>query len=236
MKRLLVAGIAAAAFLSAPALAGPSSAPFNWSGFYVGVNGGGMSFTTDGNFPNGLASWHTNHKEVAIGGLHGGFQMQSGSFVYGIEGGWTAVLNDSYATTAGVNVGGAGPFAPCGVLTTNSCQARVNDILSVGPRAGFASGNWLFYATGGYARAAIETAFLFNAGGNSFGQTLVHHDGWYAGGGIDVMTTSNFVVGLEYKHYDFSAAAHDCPNCGGPGNFINANAKVDAVTLRLTIK
>jgi outer membrane immunogenic protein len=233
VKKLLVAGIAAAAFLSAPALAGPPPSPFNWSGFYIGANGGAMSFTTDGNFPNGTASWHTNHKEVGIGGLHGGFQMQSGSFVYGIEGGWTAVLNDSYGSAIG---GGAG--ASCGVIAGfNSCLARVNDILSVGPRLGFAMGNWMIYATGGYARAEIETAFLVIPNGAIFGQNLNHHDGWYAGGGIDLLTTAKLVVGLEYKHYDFSTAAHDCNNnCGGPGNFINAHAKADAVTLRLTIK
>jgi outer membrane immunogenic protein len=234
MKKLLVASIAAAAFLSTPALAGPPSAPFNWSGFYVGVNGGAMSFTTDGNFPNiPPFTWRTDRKDVAIGGLHGGFQMQSGSFVYGIEGGWTAVLNDSYATTPG---GGLG--APCGVVAgNNSCLARVNDILSVGPRLGFAMGNWMIYATGGYARAAIETAFLVIPNGAVFGQNIARHDGWYAGGGIDLLTTANLVVGLEYKHYDFSTAAHDCNNnCGAPGNFINANAKADAVTLRLTIK
>jgi hypothetical protein len=54
MKRLLVAGIAAAAFLSAPALAQPAPSVFNWTGFYIGVNGGDLSSKTKGvlaNFP-----------------------------------------------------------------------------------------------------------------------------------------------------------------------------------------
>jgi outer membrane immunogenic protein len=40
MKKLLIAGVAAAAFYSAPALAGPPPSVFNWSGFYLGGNGG----------------------------------------------------------------------------------------------------------------------------------------------------------------------------------------------------
>lgn len=38
MKKFIVAGIAAAAFCSAPALAADPG--FNWTGFYVGAQGG----------------------------------------------------------------------------------------------------------------------------------------------------------------------------------------------------
>jgi outer membrane immunogenic protein len=229
MKKLLVAGIAAAAFLSAPALAEPAT-PFNWSGFYIGVHGGDNSFTTKGNFPNIVgSSWQTNRKNAAIGGLHGGFQAQSGNFVYGIEGGWTSGLDAAFGRERG-GLGGT----PCTIPVVNECMARVHDILEVGPRAGFAMGNWLLYGTGGFARASIESAFSV-VGGPDFGNTVQHHEGWFAGGGIEMLATRNFVIGVEYKHYDFSSALYHNANAGA-ANDRSISAKFDAVLLRLTIK
>lgn len=40
MKKSLIAGIATAALCSAPAMAAPPAGIFNWSGFYIGGNGG----------------------------------------------------------------------------------------------------------------------------------------------------------------------------------------------------
>jgi outer membrane immunogenic protein len=87
LKKLLIAGIAAAAFCGAPALAAdmPTKAPvyraaapvplFNWTGFYVGVNGGygwgdsSYSFSADNGAGQGLLNT----------GLSG-ITPQSGSF------------------------------------------------------------------------------------------------------------------------------------------------------------
>jgi outer membrane immunogenic protein len=232
MKKLFVAGIAAAAFLSAPALAGPPPAPFNWSGFYLGVNGGGMDFKTDGTFYNAVPGffWHTDKKQVVLGGIHGGFQGQWGNFVAGIEGAWDAALGDGFGQTIG---GGLG--APCGFgAGFQACQARINDIIQVGPRVGFAMGQWLVYGTGGYARGQIESRMIAVPGGAVAFSANNHHDGWYAGGGIDFLLLNGLAVGVEYKHFNFDHAHEDV--APGSGNNRDLKAKADAILLRLTFK
>lgn len=98
MKKILIAG--ALALIAAPALAADlprrsgavAPAPvyaapiFTWSGFYVGAQAGygwgkdkyGVSLPSVQNFklsPDGV-----------LGGVHAGYNWQSGAFVYGLEG------------------------------------------------------------------------------------------------------------------------------------------------------
>ncbi len=241
MKKILIAGIVAAALISAPALAadypvkgGPAPVdPFNWSGFYIGVNGGGMDQKSTGPFLVPAApgnSFNTPRKEVGIAGLHGGFQGQWGNFVLGIEGAWSGVLGDQFSS--GNGVGNAPPIG-CNAGTVFACQNRITDILSVGPRVGFAMGQWMIYGTGGYARAGDETRALTIATNTVFAGTdfTHHHDGWYWGGGLEWLLLRNFSVGVDYKHYDFKTVLSDA---SVNGRFVKPEA--DALVLRLTIK
>ena len=231
MKKLLVAGIAAAALYSAPALAGPPPAAFNWSGFYIGGNGGGMDFTTQGNNISvpGLF-FQTNRKEVGIGGIHGGYQGQWGNLVVGIEGAWEGMLGDKYGSRPGDLLAGT----PCSLTAGFQCQARINDILSVGPRVGFAMGQWMVYGTGGYARAMVESRRI-NPAGAAFNDESGHNDGSYYGGGLEMFVANGFTVGAEYKHFDFKRTVPGF--IGTPGGDVEAlKAKADTVLLRLTIK
>jgi outer membrane immunogenic protein len=231
LRRLFAAGIVAAAFCGAPVLAGPPS-PFNWSGFYIGVNGGGMNYKTDGAFPHAPVAgfvFATDKKEAGLGGIHVGYQGQWGNIVVGIEGAWDAALGGGYSS----KMGGFPPLgAPCTFVATIFCQARINDIIQVGPRAGFAMGQWLVYGTGGYARALIDSQLLNGALSNFPASN--HHDGWYAGGGLEFLATNNFIIGAEYKHFDLGSAPHDFPAISTFSR--NVNAKADAVLVRLTIK
>jgi outer membrane immunogenic protein len=247
MKKLLVVGIAATAFCGAPALAEPpsdrgdwagrafwshyniSTGDWDWSGFYIGVNGGGMNFTTNGyNTEDPVVTWRTDRHSTSIAGLHGGFQGQWGNWVVGIEGAWEGALSSSFGSrdaALGAN--------PCIGNSSLACQARINDILTVGPRVGFAMNQWMVYGTGGYARAEIQSQYFDMSTGGPFGlERSNHHDGWYYGGGLEFLVTNNFIVGVEYKHYDFSSAVH--LDTGGDSTTLKASA--EAVLLRLTLK
>jgi opacity protein-like surface antigen len=232
MKKLLVAGIAlCAGVLASSATIAQTDVAMRyageWSGFYVGVRGGEMDFKTSGPFTGTPGeTWATNSQRAALGGLHGGFQAQTGNLVWGIEGAWSGTFGDKFGIGDG-STGQGCTFAP-GI----QCQARISDIIQVGPRVGVAIGQWLIYATGGYAHAEIATrrvdtgTVIFNTG--------VHHDGWYAGGGVDLLVLRNLAIGVEYLHYDFSSAQHNVAAI--PADNANIKADANAVLLRLTIK
>ncbi len=228
----LVIAACAGVSISSAAIAQPMSVADRyrgeWSGFYVGVNGGGMDFTTRGNFaPNfPQSSWMTDRKETGIGGLHGGFQSQWGNFIVGIEGAWDAAFGSGYGSTPGVSAGN------CDLGPSQACQARINDIIQVGPRVGFAMNQWMVYGTAGYARAEIDSNLIDT--GHVFSRSSAHHDGWYAGGGIEMLVSHGFVIGVEYKHFDFRSTEQSVP--GTPQDSRKIKADADAVLLRLTIK
>ncbi len=92
----------------------------------------------------------------------------------------------------------------------------------------------MIYATGGYARAHIKSFNL--VAGVPFALGDNHHDGWYWGGGLEMLANNAFTIGVEYKHFDFSSALHRGSGATSPLFDRDTKAKADAVLLRLTIK
>ena len=69
------------------------------------------------------------------------------------------------------------------------------------------------------------------------------HNGWFAGGGVEVLLSKNFFLGIEYKHVALDTERH----CAGPpvgtclgagGAFVDRDISADAdiVTARLSLK
>ena len=79
MKKLLVGGIIAVAFISAPASAAP---PYNWTGFYVGAEGGGGW----GRVGLDTSVFDDAKLSGALGGVQAGYNQQFGSWVVGVVG------------------------------------------------------------------------------------------------------------------------------------------------------
>jgi len=176
-------GMASAADLSRPPpiTKAPAFVPpyYNWTGFYVGINGGGGWGTSNWNPVPG--SFNTS------GGLVGGtigYNWQVGQFVWGLEG--DADWSDIKGSTTGT-------FASCGpgiVCTTK------NDFLStIRGRLGFAADRWMPYITGGLAIGNIKAS-------NGFGSVDQTNAGWTAGGGIEFALASNWTAKVEYLYVD----------------------------------
>jgi outer membrane immunogenic protein len=155
MKKLIV-GAACAAISSASAFAADlpmqsyKSPPvvaqvYNWTGVYVGVNGGYGWGSQD---PLILFSNRFDRSSFDIkGGMFGGTvgaQIQQGYVVLGLEGDldWANVKGSG---TSNPSILGIGQGIPINIATNTS------GMMTARLRAGAAMDNWLFYVTGGLA-------------------------------------------------------------------------------------
>jgi outer membrane immunogenic protein len=188
MKKLLVAGIAAAAFCSAPALAAdlPVKAPvyraapapmFSWTGFYVGGNIGGAwggshtSSTIDsaggGYIPsvvtdiNALSAQHVSSSAVT-GGLQAGFNVQANNFVYGAEADFNSLNLKGSTSVSAVFTGF--PVLPGQTAPTYTNSINTDWLFTARGRLGFTANNVLFYGTGGVAVTNLKYGHTFTEG------------------------------------------------------------------------
>jgi outer membrane immunogenic protein len=248
MKKLFsISGIAVAVALAwtgsataadMPVKAAPPPPPaFTWTGWYIGLNGGGIWGETTGNFaplfPN--FPWQADISQ-GIAGVTTGTNWQIGQFVIGTESNYDVGLGDP-GTTAANGIAG-----PCGFAAgVQSCQSRINDLFTFGGRLGWAgsgligNGNWLLFAQGGWAYANISTNGLTNATNTQFSQSQAWHNGWFAGVGLDYALSNVVSVGVDYKHYEFDTKAH-LDGAGAVNNNRMVSATADAVFARINFK
>jgi outer membrane immunogenic protein len=232
MKKLLasVAVLAIAMPLSAQAADLPPAAPaykspviapapaYNWTGFYIGASLGGEWEKIDGNFVNPPpASWSVSNQRGMWDGHIGG-QYQWGMVVFGVEGDFVGLFNNSNFGTSSCN-----PTTACGAGTFMSANI-VDHIWTIGGKLGGAFGPWMGYVSGGYANARVDNNF-FTATGFLGQSTRTQHDGAYAGAGFDWQVWSTpggaLVAGIEYRHYWFQdvTATPISTVTGAPVNF-----------------
>ena len=242
-KYLFVAGIVTSAFAAtSPAVhadgmaprAAAMQAPTNWSGFYVGTQSGYTWSSIDGSFSNGgTGTFSIDHDTEFAWGLMLGVQHQIGNVVLGVEGNWLSMIVNNPGSTA----------CPNPLLV---CTSRIDDILSVGGRLGWAMGHWMPYVSGGYASSSFSyrandvaviapaTTLLAREDGRT------RNDGWYIGVGFDMVVAPGWTTGLEYRHYDFgdqstTTFTAQAPQ-GVPIETLTQSATVDTIALRLTYK
>ena len=122
-----------------------------WKGFYAGVNiGGAWNSTCNSWSPNGpiinpaIASAFYNrdcpNNGVFVGGLQIGYNFQSEAWVWGF-----GLDYDFFESkTRNVSRNYAGPIPPAGVYTFNG-KTDPNGFAILGPRIGYAVGDWLPY-------------------------------------------------------------------------------------------
>ncbi len=123
-------------------------------------------------------------------GVRGGYDWQSGNWVYGLVAEYG--MNDARDAVTAFSVTPA----------RYTMLRKVDGLFALRARVGFsfgASGENLFYGTAGYARASIESFFSTSNGVNPFtnnGDT--DGTGWQAGLGYERRLSDEFSVGVEY--------------------------------------
>jgi outer membrane immunogenic protein len=183
------ADLAARPYTKAPPMI---AAIYDWSGFYIGANGGGASshkcWDINNNAGAVVAPAVREGCHDATGGVVGGqigYRWQSANWVFGVEaqGDW-ADLKGSNASLF---------FAPG---TTN--QSKIGALGLFTGQVGYAWNNVLWYVKGGAAVTDDKYKGFF--GGIQFDQTNETRWGGTVGTGIEVGLAPNWSVGVEYDH------------------------------------
>ena len=206
--------------IQAKAMVAP--APFTWTGFYLGVQGGythaqvdpqlslGGGFTqlppliTDGLESRGSQDF--DYDGGALGGL-AGFNCQFGQVVVGLEGSGSYLWSrDSTNTGAFVLAPGVPP------LQIRS-SFKTHYLFTVGPRIGYAFGRVLPYITGGLAVGDLEwSQELHDLADPStrLGRRITETNaGWMVGGGAEYALTNNWHARVQYTYADLGSAEFD---------------------------
>ena len=205
----------------APIVKAPVAVPFTWTGFYIGGHAGyGWSNDTDilstdptASGPFAPISMGTSGKN-AVAGIHAGYNWQfAPSWLIGIEGDWSwAGIKESDNRAPVFSAGGTPCFnGPPSLCSANS-SVKINSLSSLRGRLGYATPNWLLYATGGIAWADMHfTGDVICPVPNCIGpgehapvDFSKTRTGWVLGGGVDYRPwANNWIIGVEYLNYHF---------------------------------
>lgn len=195
--------------------------PTSWSGFYFGVASGYQWSNLDLSTNIAVGSLDTSYDSPFVSTFLG-VQHQFGVVVLGVEGGWKSTFRDDFGTES--------------CFGTFDCGSRLNDILTIGGRIGWAAGHWMPYLTGGYATARFEHEARVAATGVLAASASTRNDGWYLGGGFDWTVSPGWTVGLEYRHYELGDDAGPVHFQGVPFVGVTAEAadvSIDTVSARV---
>ncbi len=169
---------------------------YNWTGIYLGLNGG---YTFGQSTPMSLFSDNFTAFNYSadgfLGGLTAGAQIQSGHTVIGVEGDidWSNITGSGRGTIFNNSV----------LVGTASISSTVNSISTLRTRIGYADDNWLFYLTGGIAvtneQSTLSGATFVCGGANPPCNSISDlHLGLAAGAGVEYGITQNLSAKAEY--------------------------------------
>jgi outer membrane immunogenic protein len=182
--------IAAPRAASAADMSGPFKAPMpayaapafvGWTGFYAGLNAGYAFGKSDWDSP----AISTDPDGAVVGGTLG-YNMQSGAWVFGLEGDfdWADI---------------SGSVSTC---TLGTCESKADWFATARGRVGYAVGSALIFATGGGAFADVKVS---NSVWTSTSKTMT---GWTLGGGIEYAFMGRWSAKVEYLYSDLGT--FDC--------------------------
>jgi outer membrane immunogenic protein len=184
----------------------PPPAPvYNWTGLYLGVNGGFAWGRQDplNVITNRFDEFTIDYSGGVVGGTTGA-QIQAAHVVLGLESDldWAKITGEAVITPTIFGV--AQPF----VLNAKTSMEWIGTARA---RVGYAHDNWLFYATGGAAIIGAETELATAAGITCGTRGILQcgdtkkRVGVALGAGVEYGFTPNWSAKLEYLNV---AAVH----------------------------
>ena len=205
-----------------PLKAPPVPQLYDWSGFYVGGHIG---------YAGGGSNWNAIPGQPGLPATSGAFDLylppdlfaEGGSFFEGLQMGYNRMLSNrivlgaeadaSFAAWPNLNnlsIGGSSNFNSSVVGGANLSEAALA-FGTLRGRIGYAPGNWLFYATGGFAWSYNQQTFTQLASGNSE-TTGLWRLGWAAGAGVEFPIAPNWTGKAEYLWTGYPNATVNDPS------------------------
>jgi outer membrane immunogenic protein len=193
MKKLLLVTASLVALGVAPAVAADlparvySKAPpmiqaaYDWSGFYIGINGGGATGHTSWDLVGGGAEGSHDATGGTVGGQIG-YRWQQGPVVFGVEaqGNWADFTGNNASL----------------VVPGDNNSTKIDAFGLFTGQVGYAWNNALLYVKGG--AAVVDDKY--NVTGTFVGSASETRWGGTVGVGFDYGFTPNWSAGLEYDH------------------------------------
>jgi high affinity Mn2+ porin len=258
MRGLLFAGIslvalvrsADAADIAAPmavkAPPSPAASSVDWTGFYLGGHLG---------YAGGSSNWSATPAGTAAPATTGsldlfnGFDMfkATGSYFAGFQAGYNYLLPSRFLL--GIEADTSFPSTIVGTSTLSSASVglanyseQVEFSGTVRGRIGYAPGNWLFYATGGFAwsydqftrtqLAGMPVGGTVQPGGAEL-LFMAPRVGGAVGAGVEVALAPNWTARLEYLFTDYGSRSVIFP--GGAQRF-DSDLALNALRLGLNYR
>jgi outer membrane immunogenic protein len=245
MKKFLLGTVAFIA-LAAPAAAAdlaarpytkapppPIAVVYDWSGFYIGANGGWGSshkcwdFTTPAGTFVAAEGCHDATGGVAGGQI--GYRWQAGTWVFGVEaqGDWADLKGSNQSL-----------FSPAFIN-----QSKINAFGLFTGQVGYAANNALFYLKGG-AAVTSDRFNSFATGTNIQVSNTVNDTRWggAVGVGVEYGFAPNWSAAIEYDHLFMQDKTHTFLNNGVAGvagtlfGTDRIRQDVDLVTVRVNYR
>jgi high affinity Mn2+ porin len=196
-----------------PVVAPPFPPAYNWNGFYAGGHLG---------YAWGTSNWTSNSPGAP--NVSGSLSLtrpidifsEQGSFLAGLQGGYNYMLPNrfvagaevdasfpSFPNQAGISIGGTSNLTS----PTLGAETFSETVLASGTvrgRIGYAPGNWLFYATGGFAWT-YDRLTLTQLGSGATESPFLWRLGFAAGAGVEAPIAPHWTARLEYLFTDITA-------------------------------
>lgn len=223
--RAAVMGASAAVVMAPSAWAdGPDTSyrPFGWTGFYIGIHGGGAWSGTDWDNVTLTGTAHNFDTSGIIAGGQLGFRFNCFALVCGVEG-----------SLSGTSLSDRDDLPP-----NVTYQTDVDWIGTLTGRVGVATPLWYGYVKGGWAWANLELRGNESTIPDSFSLSRTAN-GWTAGAGVEFKFAPNspLSIAFEYNFIDLgSFNASGVTTAGFPFAITNVDTEIHSITARVNVR
>jgi outer membrane immunogenic protein len=178
----VAADLAARPYTKAPPMV---QAAYDWSGFYIGINGGGGTSHNSWDLVGGLSEGSHDATGGTVGGQIG-YRWQQGPIVFGVE------AQGNWADFSGDNVSN--------VFAIDRNRTKIDAFGLFTGQVGYAWNNALLYVKGGAAVTDNKYSILSTVTGAQFASATDTRWGGTVGVGFEYGFAPNWSFGVEYDH------------------------------------